>query len=93
MTAPAQYQLDLEEGVREITWNGRTIEVEPLPWYYEVIQAARECHVPPWKMLDSKTPREFWTEAVLIVSGAEAAARKTREERAEALASASRQTG
>lgn len=66
-------------------------EVEPLPWYYEIIQAARECHVPPWEMLDEKTPRRFWTEAILIVSGAESAARKTRQDRAEAIAAANQQ--
>lgn len=61
-----------------------------MPWYIEIIQAARECRVPPWEMLDEKTPRRFWTEAVLIVTGAEAAARKTREERADAMAAAKR---
>lgn len=91
MTAPAQYELNLEEGVREVQWRGKTVEVEPIPWYVDYIQAARACGVPPWKMVDEKTPRKFWLEAVLIVTGAESAARKTREERAEALAVSSQQ--
>lgn len=77
--------------MRDIRWNGQTVEIEPLPWYVDIIQAARECRVPPWEMLDEKTPRRFWTEAVLVVTGAEAAARKTRQDRAEALAAANQQ--
>lgn len=93
MTAPAAYANDLEEGVKEVLWQGRPLKIEPLPWYLDYIQAAERAGVPPWEMFDCWTPREFWKDVLLIVSGAEAAAQKTRKERSAALAYADSMQG
>ncbi len=61
------------------------LQVEPFPWYVEYLQMAREFGVPPWKLFEQRTPREFWVQAGLIYSAAEAAARQIREERRAAM--------
>jgi hypothetical protein len=85
MAAPASYECDMEEGTTEIKWQGRTVQVEPIPWYVEYLQVARSYGIPPWHLFDQKTPRRFWVEAELIYSGAEAAAREIRESRRAAM--------
>lgn len=61
------------------------MQIEPIPWYVEYLQMAREFGVPPWELFDQKTPRRFWVEAGLIYSGADAAAQKIREDRRAAM--------
>lgn len=58
--------------------------VEPLPWWLDDLMLAEAWHVPPWKLYETWTNREFWKACQHILNSARSEVRRMEEAKAAA---------